>query len=151
MVGRIMVIYRSLCRRTAIDQESSGGPGEPERGTGDTQAPPKNPPMMKCSVIHWWFHCHCGRPVQTNVLMPFYTYIYIYVHMQLFSVALHWVNVYSSWSFMGWCVFSLLFTSSLFFCVCVCVLFSAMQTHSATGIRVLHIKACLESWSKSVK
>lgn len=77
MVGRIMVIYRSQCRRTAIDQESSGGPREPERGTGDTQALPKNPTMMKCFVTHWWFHCHSGRSVQTNVLVPSYTYIFM--------------------------------------------------------------------------
>lgn len=44
-----------------------------------------------------------------------------------------------------------LFFAFSFLPLLLCVLFSAMQKHSATGIRVLHIKACLESWGKSVK
>lgn len=41
------------------------------------------------------------RPFRTNKCSHALLHVYIYVRMHLFSAALHWVNVYSSWSFMG--------------------------------------------------
>lgn len=147
MVGCIMVIYRSQCRRTTIDQVSSGGPGEPERGTGDTQAPPKKPTsdevLSDTLVISL-----PQRPSRTNKCSHALLHAYIFMSMCNYFLLPYTGLMHTvagvSWGDVSFLCFLL---SPLLFCV----LFSAMQTHSATGIRVLHIKACLESWSKSMK